>query len=311
MSTAHPRLVSITGPTASGKSALAHRLCKELGGEIVTADSRQVYRLMDIGTEKPSRLEQEQVPHHLLDIVYPDEPYTLAIYQAAAYCTINGIVARHRLPVLVGGTPLYANAVLEGWTIPQVEPDLALRARLEAEACLIGSERLHSRLATLDPKAAESILPSNTRRIVRALEVIQQTGEPISAQQGKTPPPYRILSIVLGCERRELYRRIDTRVDEQIGRGLVEEVDRLHKMGYSFDLPSMSGIGYRQIGEYLQGTATLPEAVQRMKWDTHSFARHQGNWFRRAKTAHLVDVTAEDPFNLVLSLVERFLRTED
>jgi tRNA dimethylallyltransferase len=300
-------LIAITGPTASGKSALALQLGEELGAEIVTADSRQVYKLMDIGTAKPSAEEQARLPHHMIDLVYPDEPYTLALYQRQAYATIDEVLSRGKLPILAGGTPLYVNAVLEGWTIPEVEPDLGLRARLEAEAEAAGPEQLHRRLAELDPDAAAGILPSNTRRIVRALEVIERTGKPISAQQAKGPPPYRILTIVLDCERPELYRRIDQRVDRQIEQGLVEEVRGLHNMGYGFDLPSMSGIGYRQIGEYLTGRATLEQAVQRIKWDTHSFVRHQVNWFRRARTAAHIDATNSDPLPEARRILEDFL----
>lgn len=209
--------------------------------------------------------------------------------------------------MLAGGTPLYVNAVLEGWTIPEVEPDMELRAKLEAEAEAHGPGQLHRRLEQLDPGAAAGILPSNTRSIVRALEVIERTGRPISAQQDKGPPPYRVLAIVLHCDRPELYRRIDLRVDRQIERGLVEEVAGLHARGYGFDLPSMSGIGYRQIGEYLMGRATLEQAVQRMKWDTHAFSRHQGNWFRRAKTAVQIDVTETDPLPGARRIVRAFL----
>jgi tRNA dimethylallyltransferase len=302
-----PPLLAITGPTASGKSALALALAEELGAEIVTADSRQVYRLMEIGTDKPSAEERARVPHHMIDLVYPDEPYTLALYQRQTYATINDVLSRGRVPILAGGTPLYVNAVLEGWTIPEVEPDMELRARLEAEATAHGPEQLHRRLEQLDPGAAAGILPSNTRRIVRALEVIERTGRPMSAQQDKVPPPYRVLSIVLRCERPELYRRIDLRVDKQIERGLVEEVAALTARGYGFDLPSMSGIGYRQIGEYLLGRATLEQAVQRMKWDTHAFSRHQGNWFRRALTAVQIDVTQADPLPEVRRVVRSFL----
>lgn len=303
-----PPIVAIVGPTASGKSALALRLCEAVSGEIVTADSRQVYRFMNIGTDKPTQEERARVPHHMIDLVDPDEPYTLATYQEQAYGVIADITARGRLPVLAGGTPLYANAVLEGWTIPRVEPDMSLRASLEAEAARYGAERLHQRLAALDPDAANTILPTNTRRIIRALEVIQQTGQPITTQQRKSAPPYRILTIVLQCERGELYRRIDARVEAQIARGLVEEVASLHEMGYSFTLPAMSGLGYRQIGEYMQGKATLEQAVQRIKWDTHNFARHQGNWFRRAHSAQQLDVTDEDPFPETLKIVSDFLR---
>lgn len=299
-------LIAIVGQTATGKSALALRICEEVGGEIVTADSRQVYRYMDIGTDKPSPEVQASVPHHMIDLVDPDEPYTLALYQSGAFRTIEEIAARGKVPVLAGGTPLYVNAVLEGWTIPRVEPDLRLRAELEEEAARRGAPALHERLQRIDPAAAAKILPSNTRRIVRALEVITATGQPISAQQAKSPPPYRTLTIGLALQRVELYRRIDERVERQIERGLVDEVAGLHEQGYAYTLPSMSGLGYRQIGEYLQGRATLAAAVQRIKWDTHSFARHQGNWFRRMTEAHWLDVTASDPLDRALSLVREF-----
>lgn len=300
-------LIAITGPTASGKSALALRLAEELNGEIVTADSRQVYKLMDIGTEKPSPEELARVPHWMIDLVYPNEPFTLALYQRVAYRRIEDIAARGKLALLAGGTPLYVKAVLEGWTIPEVAPDMEWRAGLEAEATVMGAEHLHRRLASLDPEAAAGILPTNIRRIIRALEVIERTGQPMSRQQSKVPPPYRILDIVLTLERAELYRRIDMRVDRQVERGLVEEVQQLHALGYGFDLPAMSGIGYRQIGEYLLGNATLDQAVQRIKWDTHNFARHQGNWFRRAGTALQIDATEDDPQDRALDAISRFL----
>src|SRR5205814_1832352 len=168
-------------------------------------------------------------------------------------------------------TPLYVNAVTEGWTIPHVEPDLRFRAELEIEAREHSTQRLYTRLAELDPQAAQTILPTNTRRIIRALEVIHETGRPMSLQQAKNPPAYLILPICLECERSVLYKRIDDRVDSYIERGLIDEVAGLHERGYSFDLPSMSGIGYRQIGDYLRGRATLAEAIQRIKWDTHAF----------------------------------------
>ncbi len=284
------------------------QVCEMFGGEIVTADSRQVYRYMDIGTDKPSREEQAQVQHHMIDLVDPDEDYTLALYQEQAYRTIDDILARGKLPVLAGGTPLYVNAVIEGWNIPRVEPNQTYRDALFLEAVEHGPEVLHDRLRDLDPDAATAILPSNTRRIVRALEVIDRTGHPISAQQTKSTPPYSILPLLLSCDRSVLYERIDARVDRYIERGLVGEVSHLHDMGYAYTLPSMSGIGYRQIGEYLEGKATLEHAVQRIKWDTHAFVRHQANWFRRVSNGHLLDVTHELPVREVQRLVEGFLR---
>jgi tRNA dimethylallyltransferase len=283
-------------------------VCEAFGGEIISADSRQVYRYMDIGTDKPSSGDQARIPHHMIDIVDPDQSFTLGLYQEQAYAVIDDVLARGKVPVLAGGTPLYVNAVLEGWTIPRVEPNVAYRDALFAEAEDIGSEALHARLHELDAAAAKAILPTNTRRIVRALEVIEQTGVPISAQQTKSPPPYRILPVLLTCERPILYERIDGRVDQYIARGLVDEVRKLNESGYGFDLPSMSGIGYRQIGEYLEGKATLEAAVQRVKWDTHAFVRHQANWFRRFKDGHRFDVTHQPPTREVLALVGEFLR---
>jgi tRNA dimethylallyltransferase len=305
--TAYRPLIAIFGPTASGKSALAMQVCETYGGEIVTADSRQVYRHMDIGTDKPSKQDQARIPHHMIDLVDPDESYTLALYQEQAYRAIDDILARGKLPVLAGGTPLYVNAVIEGWNIPRVEPNLSYRDVLFREAEEQGSEVLHDRLRALDPDAATAILSTNTRRIVRALEVIELTGQPISAQQTKTFPPYSILPILLSCDRTILYERIDSRVDRYVERGLVAEVSDLHDMGYAYTLPSMSGIGYRQIGEYLEGKATLEHAVQRIKWDTHAFVRHQANWFRRVNNGHVLDVTHEAPAPEALRLVEAFL----
>jgi tRNA dimethylallyltransferase len=304
----HPPLIAIFGPTASGKSALALAISEAFNGEIVSADSRQVYRYMDIGTDKASPEDQARVPHHLIDIVDPDQSYTLGLYQQDAYAAINDIASRGRLPVLAGGTPLYVNAVIEGWTIPRVEPDPAFRDALYKQAETEGVAPLYARLQELDPKAAAGILPTNARRIIRALEVIHTTGQLMSAQQAKSPPPLNILSILLESDRTTLYKCIDDRVDTYIRRGLVEEVKSLHARGYAFDLPAMSGIGYRQIGDYLTGKATLPEAIQRIKWDTHAFVRHQGNWFRRVKDAHRFDVTHQPATTEALAVVQNFLR---
>jgi tRNA dimethylallyltransferase len=298
-----PPLLAIVGPTAVGKSALAIEVCEALGGEVVTADSRQVYRLMDIGTDKPGPEDQARAPHHMIDLVFPDEPFTLAMYQDRANVVIRDVHTRGRLPVLAGGTPLYANSILEGWSMPRVEPDPNLRARLEQEAAERGPEALHRRLQALDPVAAQQILATNIRRIIRALEVIEATGRPISEQQKRDAPPYEVMVVALECERTDLYGRIDRRVDRQIARGLVEEVQSLVGTGYSLDLPSMSGLGYRQIGDYLRGRATLAEAVQRIKWDTHAFVRHQQNWFRRMREAVRFDATNGTPVDGILEAV--------
>lgn len=273
-------LIAIVGPTAVGKSDLALHLAVLFGGEIVSADSRQIYRYLDIGSAKPTPAEQSLVRHHLIDVVDPDQTYTLADFQEDAYRAIDEIHARGRLPFLVGGTGLYVRAVLDGLTIPRVPPDPALRRRLEQLAAREGPDVLHRELATVDPIAARRIDPRNVRRVIRAIEVFQTTGKPITELQRTKPPPYRVLTIGLTCGRAELYRRIDERVDRQIENGLVEEVRRLVEMGYGYDLPSMSGLGYRQIGLYLRGKVDLPTAIQILKNETHRFARQQYTWFR-------------------------------
>jgi tRNA dimethylallyltransferase len=271
-------LVAIVGPTAMGKSSLALELCQVCHGEIVNADSRQVYRYMDIGTAKPTAEEQALVPHHLIDVVDPDEDFSLALYQSKALEAIEDIKRRGKTPFLVGGSGLYVWALLEGWRIPPVPPDTALRQELEARAKAEGSEALYNKLKEIDPVAAERIDPRNVRRVIRALEVSQQ-GKLFSELQVKKP---FLDSVIIGLttDRETLYKRIDVRVDRMFERGLVAEVESLVARGYDFSLPSMSGLGYRQIGKLLRGEIDLPAAIQQIKFDTHSFARHQYNWFR-------------------------------
>lgn len=274
-------LLVIAGPTAVGKTALAITLAQTLGGEIISADSRQVYRSMDIGTAKPTPAERAAAPHHLIDIVEPDEEFSLARYQDLATAAIASIAARGRLPILAGGTGQYLAAVLEGWSIPRVAPQLELRAALQHEADTRGALALHERLAQVDPAAAASIAFTNVRRVIRAIEVYEVTGHPISEQQAKQPPPYHTRALWLTLPAGELYRRIDARIDAMIAAGLVNEVRRLIEQGYSWELPAMSGLGYREFQAYFAGHTPLAEAVQRLKYDTHAFARRQPAWFRR------------------------------
>jgi tRNA dimethylallyltransferase len=277
----HPPLLAIVGPTAVGKTALALQLAQELHGEIVSADSRQVYRGMDIGTAKASLAEQALVPHHMLDLVEPHEDFSLATYQDGAYEAIADITHRGHLPMLVGGTGQYLAAVLQGWQIPRVAPQPVLRQQLEEEAMQYGAAALHARLVQVDPIAAAGILPDNLRRIIRALEVFTVTGQPISSQQSMVPPAYRIQTLWLTLPAAELYARIDQRVDAMIATGLVEEVRQLVAQGYSWNLPAMSGLGYREFRPYFAGEHTLAQAIERLKFDTHAFARRQPGWFRR------------------------------
>ncbi|MFQ5419887.1 MAG: tRNA (adenosine(37)-N6)-dimethylallyltransferase MiaA, partial [Anaerolineae bacterium] len=265
------------GQTAVGKTALSLQLAQACNGEIVSADSRLFYRGMDIGTAKPTPAEQTAVPHHLIDICKPDETLTLSAYQRLAYRTIDNIHENGRLPILVGGTGQYVKAVVEGWGIPEVPPQVALRHALAK----MEGPKLARWLQKLDPVAAKRIDPRNLRRVIRALEVTLVSGIPISVQQAKTPPPYRICMIGLARERELLYRRIDARVDQMMADGLPAELERLRDAGYGRVLPAMSSLGYRQLWAYLDGEMTLAAAVERIKFETHRFARRQNTWFRQ------------------------------
>jgi tRNA dimethylallyltransferase len=273
-------LLVIVGPTAVGKTSLSLHLAETLNGEIVSADSRLLYRGMDIGTAKPTPEERARVPHHLIDVAAPDETVGLAEFQEQAYAAIADIHSRGRLPLLVGGTGQYVRAVVEGWRIPRVPPDPTLRAELEAQAEREGGAALHARLAQLDPAAAQRIAPQNVRRVIRALEVCLVTGQPMSKQQRKQAPPFRILQVGLTRERAELYARADRRVEAMMDAGLEEEVRRLVEAGYGWNLPAMSGLGYVQFRPYLEGHVPLEEVVIEIKRATHRLIRHQYNWFR-------------------------------
>ena len=273
-------MIAIVGPTAVGKSELALRLAQYFPIEIISADSRQVYRYMDIGTSKPSLAERASVPHHVIDVVEPDEDFSLAMYHQLAGEALKAIQQEGKLPLLVGGSGLYVWSLVEGWKIPEVPPDQKLRRQLEDRAEQEDSQSLYQELQDIDPVAAAKINPSNIRRIIRALEIYYATGQPPSQLQHKEAPAFSVLIIGLTQERSELYRRIDWRVDKMIQMGLVEEVEQLLKKGYSSSLPSMSGIGYKQIGQFLRGEMTLPEAIDKIKYETHRLARHQYAWFR-------------------------------
>ena len=304
-----PPLVVIVGPTAVGKTDLAVYLAQEVNGAIVSADSRQVYRGMDIGTAKATREEQAQATHHLVNIVDPDETLGLAQFQEAATAAIAEITARGQVPFLVGGTGQYVMAVVEGWKVPRVPPDEALRRELYRQAEEEGAEALHARLRALDPTAAGRIDARNVRRVVRALEVCAVTGQPFSEQQGKSPPPYSILILGLSLPRAELYRRIDERVERMMDAGLEEEVRGLVAAGYGFDLPAMSGVGYGQFAPYLAGEATLDEVVAEIKRATRRFVRHQANWFRQGDERIRWLEAEEDLHQPALELLRTFLGT--
>lgn len=273
-------LIVILGPTAVGKTAVSIELADRLNGEIVSADSRLLYRGMDIGTAKPSELEVRGVPHHLIDVAEPDEMWSLAIYQRNAYQAIDGIHRRGKLPFLVGGTGQYIRSIIEGWRIPPQRPDYELRDALTHWGDIIGSQGLYERLERIDPVAASTIDHRNVRRTVRALEVIFKTGQRFSDLRRKQECRYAPLVLGLDRPREALYARIDQRIEEMLAQGLVTEVQGLLHAGYAPDIPTMSAIGYGEIIEYLEGEISLDEAVSLIKRNTRVFVRRQANWFK-------------------------------
>ncbi|MDX1601076.1 MAG: tRNA (adenosine(37)-N6)-dimethylallyltransferase MiaA [Anaerolineales bacterium] len=272
-------LVTIVGPTAVGKTRVSLRIADELNGEIISADSRLVYRGMDIGTAKPTSEERARVPHHLIDIVSPHEGFSLAEYRQAALRVINAVHLRGRLPLLVGGTGQYVMAVIEGWVPPPRPEDSSLRRELETFAEEHGHEQLHARLERIDPARADAIDARNVRRVVRALEIYETTGVPPSELRVKVPPPYDVLQIGLKLPRDELYERIDERIDRMLADGWLEEVEALLERGVPADSPALSAIGYRQLVDVLLGDRSLEDAKQEISQLTRRFVRHQGNWF--------------------------------
>ncbi|GLI39280.1 tRNA (adenosine(37)-N6)-dimethylallyltransferase MiaA [Geobacter hydrogenophilus] len=300
------RLVIVQGPTASGKSALALELAERIGGEIVNADSMQVYRGMDIGTAKPSQEERRRVPHHLYDIVDPDVNFTAADFREHASRAITEIGRRGKRVVLVGGTGLYIRILTQG-LVDSPGGDDNIRRELEDRAHSEGLESLHRRLAAVDPVAAARLHPNDGVRIVRALEVFLLTGRPLSAFQEEhrfADEPYRCLKIGISVERELLYRRVEERVDRMIAEGLVEEVRGLLSAGYPATLKAMGSIGYREICAHLAGGFSLDEAVRLIKQNTRQYAKRQMTWFRR--DSEIIWVEYPGKFDSILSTVMGF-----
>jgi tRNA dimethylallyltransferase len=299
------RLVAIVGPTGIGKTRLAIRLAGIFNGEIVSADSRQIYRFMDIGTAKPTPAELSKVPHHLIGIINPEEGFSLAQFQEMAYKTIEDIFQRQRLPFLVGGSGLYVKAVLEGWQIPRVSPDRDLRYNIEKEANENNIDGLYQELVRVDPDAASKIDRRNVRRVIRALEVHTKARKPFSELGQKHPPPFDSFIIGLTAERPFIYRIVDRRVDEMVERGFIQEVKDLIKKGYDFQLPAMSGIGYRQVGQIIRGEMTQEAAIRKIKTETHRFIRHQYAWFHLNDThIHWFDIEHQSDSEIESALAE-------
>ncbi len=303
-------LVAIVGPTGIGKSRLAFQICRIFHGEIVSADSRQVYRHLNIGTAKPTPREMTEVSHHLVDIIDPAEDFSLAQFQEMANRAVDDIHNRIKIPFLVGGSGLYVKAVLENWQIPRVSPDSEFRYNIEKIVDEEGTGELYRQLVSIDPDAAGKIDPNNVRRIIRALEVHAGTQTQFSRLGYKKEPGFRYLTIGLTTDRPALYKIVDRRIDVMFEQGLVDEVENLLKMGYDFTLPAMSGIGYRQVGQYLRGELSLDAARQKMKTETHRFIRHQYAWFRLTdEKIHWFDIN-DQCHREIEDLVKHFLENE-
>ncbi len=302
MSTLLPKLIAVVGPTASGKTTLAVALAKKFGGEIVSADSRQIYRGMDIGTAKPTAAERRAVPHHLIDIRDPNEDYTVADYQRDAITAINDIITRGKVPLLVGGTGLYVRAVVENLDIPKVQADAKLRAQIEKDIARDGLQAVFKRLVALDPEAAQVVDPKNPRRVVRALEVALATGAPFTAQRAKHPPLFDTLTLGLDPPAEILRERIDWRVDDMFHDGLVDEVKALIKK-YGGTTAAFNAIGYREVIDHLNGTLSLEDAIAAVKMNTWHYAKRQITWFKKDGNVHWVD----DDMAAMLDPVKKFL----
>jgi len=300
-------LLVICGPTAAGKTALAVQLARRLGGEIVGADARQVYRGLDIGTGKATATELQGVAHHLIDVVAPDATFTVAQYAALASEAIAGVLGRRCLPILVGGTGLYVRAIVDGLLPPKVPPQSGLRAELERRWLREGPEALLRELATLDPVAAARIDRRNPRRVIRALEVCLVTGRPFSDQQRRQASPYGLLQLALTTERAALHTLADRRIDAMLAGGFIDEVRGLRAAGYDFHLPAFSAVGYREVATYLDGAVSLDEARLRMQRATHAYQRRQLTWSRADPRLRWLEARSPEVLETALGLVERWL----
>ncbi|MGM0502592.1 MAG: tRNA (adenosine(37)-N6)-dimethylallyltransferase MiaA [Bacillota bacterium] len=287
------QIVALVGPTAVGKTELSLRLAQDLDAEIISTDSMQIYQGMDIGTAKASTKEQKLVPHHMIDIVKPDQEFSVADFQERVDELIPEIDQRGKLPMLVGGTGLYVKSVIQGFIFPDMEKDWELRNRLEEEAEEKGTEHVHDKLKEVDPQLADKLHPNDIRRVIRGIEVYRQTGKTTTHFKEKAkerPPRYEAVKIGLYREREELYERINKRVDIMMEQGLLEEVKSLYQQGYDLELTSMQALGYKQLIKHFEGEYDLEEAVRLIKRDTRHFAKRQLTWFKRDDKIKWFDV---------------------
>ncbi|MCY4366858.1 MAG: tRNA (adenosine(37)-N6)-dimethylallyltransferase MiaA [Chloroflexi bacterium] len=294
MSDKAPEVIFVVGPTATGKTRLSIELAQRLNGEIVNADSRQVYLHMEIGTAKPSPHERSLVPHHLFDLLPPSDNFSLGSFLNLAKSTIQQVNSRGSPAIVCGGTGQYIWALYEGWDVPEVPPDEEFRRKLEAEAAELGGEALYERLNSIDPERANTLDARNVRRVIRALEIHHATGLQPSAFQGDAGEGKKGPVIGLTMDRDRLYERIDARVDQMMADGFLEEASNLQSMGYALGEGPLACPGYRELGQYLKGEISLQEARQRTKFQTHRLARRQYTWFKPSDP-RINWLSAEDP----------------
>jgi tRNA dimethylallyltransferase len=277
-------LVILTGPTAVGKTELSIELARRIHGEIISADSMQVYRRMDIGSAKITPEEMGGIPHYLIDVLEPTEEFNVVTFQHMAKAAMEEIYAKNHIPIIVGGTGFYIQSILNDISFTETESNTSLREQLEEEARVHGAQWLHDRLREVDEKAAEEIHPNNVKRVIRALEFYRETGGRISEhnqEQKQKQSPYNFAYFVLNMDRARLYERIEYRIDKMMEQGLLDEVKRLQAEGCHPGMVSMQGLGYKELLAYLQGECTLEEAISILKRDTRRFAKRQLTWFRR------------------------------
>jgi tRNA dimethylallyltransferase len=288
-------IIIIAGPTAVGKTAFAIWLAQQLHTAIISADSMQVYRAMDIGTAKPTWAEQQQVTHHLIDLVEPDQAFSVANYQEKFNQTVALFNTQHQIPLVVGGTGLYIRASIQGYALDNpAEAHHDLRAALTAQAAATGNDSLYQQLMQVDPVAAAQIHPNDLHRLIRALEVYLTTGIPISRLQTKDMARFRTIYLLLNRDRAELYHRIEIRVEQMLEQGLVDEVIKLRKQGYAADLKPMQSLGYKQINQYLDAQISLAEAAKLIKQKTRNYAKRQLTWFKHEPLDRELNLSGKD-----------------
>lgn len=305
-------LVIIAGPTATGKTFTSVELAKRVVGSVISADSMQVYRGMDIGSAKVTREEMQGIPHYLIDVTDPSDAWNVVRFQKEAEAAAEDIYQNGRLPFLVGGTGFYIQALLYGIDFTEMDADTECRTSMEEEAKNGGAQALYRRLQEVDPEAAESIHPNNIKRIIRALEFAQKSGGKLISEHNRSEhlrePAYDAVFFVLTMDRRKLYERIDARVDRMMQAGLVPEVERLKEQGLTAQDVSMQGIGYRQILRALDGEYPMEEAVRLIKRDSRRFAKRQLTWFRRERGVTWIDLDSFPEENLLLNHMEDVIR---